>query len=602
MSSQPESKISGIPQQQDAKAEAEGPPSSKLKLKLVTGAYFQKHGRKGNPHKRYVCCSEDLTTVRWGKTPQEAANASNDAFIYSGGIIQVARGCTTAVFKRQNWKDEKQKALSEGVSFSVIHRDRTLDLECETEASCREWVEAFLYLKDHAEKASKPFNVKHVTHVDKNFEWKGANLRSEFELAGLIGEGAFGQVFRAVHKSSKCEMAIKMLFCSDKAMLADIVAEVNILKECRNPSIVNFFGCWGPDEQHRLWILMELCSKGALMSLCKRIDMLPNESQIAYICASVLKALVYLHTSKKIFHRDIKAQNILMTGTGEVKVTDFGISKKIQTLKKPKFEVQSGSPLWMAPEMILGVDCSFKADVWSLGVTAIELAEGEAPHFHLPPFKVMSEIVRGSAPTLRHPELFSKDLNDFISKCVEKEISKRPSAMELLLHPFVRNATDKQVLRPFYDDVYRDAIKTKLTNKSYKQALEELKLFVLSSSASTSSVSSASSPSSLSSSSSSLSDSTSTSTSIAVTLHDDDSHGTTLSVVPAVSSNLPFLRDFEPQSEQTQTITSSTASSSSSQTSASASASISESTSQTPLLPKAPHQPSTSNDCCCSVQ
>jgi serine/threonine protein kinase len=240
---------------------------------------------------------------------------------------------------------------------------QTLDLECDKEGDRDVWVSAFRWLRGYADRASKPFNVKHVTLVNSILVWSGVNLIDAFELRDLLGEGSFGQVYRAVHRASGLEMAIKMVNAENESTAREIAAEVDILKACRHTNIVSYYGCWSDKDERRLWILMELCDRGSITDLIKASDLLPTEQQIAYVLACTLKALTYLHKSRKIFHRDIKGGNILLAADGAVKVTDFGISKKFEGTaagqKAPSaaaggvggaahgaFELPAGSPLW----------------------------------------------------------------------------------------------------------------------------------------------------------------------------------------------------------------------------------------------------------------
>lgn len=152
--------------------------------------------------------------------------------------------------------------------------------------------------------------------------------------------------------------------------------------------------------------------------------------------------MTYLH-EQNIIHRDVRASNILLTNEGEVKLSDFGLSCRLST-NLGKRSTAIGSPSWMAPEVVTGGDGAYgnRADVWSLGVTAIELADGKAPFQEMHPTRALFQIVRNPPPTLHRPSLWSNNLNDFISECLEKNPEHRPYCMELIEHPFIETVPE----------------------------------------------------------------------------------------------------------------------------------------------------------------
>jgi len=187
-----------------------------------------------------------------------------------------------------------------------------------------------------------------------------------------------------------------------------------------------------------------------------------SEPQAQYILSCTLRALVYLH-SRNIVHRDIKASNVLITKAGEVKLADFGVSKQVIEhspvgttsdskgshviyASSAQASVLCGSPLWMAPETILGAQ-SMAADIWALGITACEISEGEPPRTDLAVEDLLRTIVTGPSPGLNFA-FWSQSFRDFIANCLIKEESKRPTALQLCEHPFIRGAPQKRVLVP----------------------------------------------------------------------------------------------------------------------------------------------------------
>ncbi|KAL3772024.1 hypothetical protein ACHAWU_008046 [Discostella pseudostelligera] len=276
---------------------------------------------------------------------------------------------------------------------------------------------------------------------------------AEFELNKLLGEGSFGQVFRAIHKPTGAIVAVKVVPHQDgvgngnvEGGAADkIMGEIDILAKCNSPYIVGYFECFVKPpkkkmDPYEMWIVMEFCDGGSVSDLIEasggRGSFAMPEECIRAACAGIVLGLEYLH-KKEICHRDIKCGNVLLTNDGHVKLADFGVSAELtNTINKRKTVV--GSPYWIAPEVIKESHYDGRADVWSLGITAIEMAEGAPPHSNLNPLRAIFLIPSKPAPTLADPDDWSPEMLDFIRCCCKKDPSERSDSALLTSHPFVR--------------------------------------------------------------------------------------------------------------------------------------------------------------------
>ena len=267
-----------------------------------------------------------------------------------------------------------------------------------------------------------------------------------FILEEEIASGSFGNVYNGRHYKSGVHYAVKIITPEEDEVLEDFLVEISILKKCSHVNIVGFAGAWqkGPE----LFIAMELCEGGAVSDIFSICEEGLTEDQIALITRETLKGLEYLH-SKLIIHRDLKGANILLTNSGDVKLIDFGVSAE---LKSPddKRNTLIGTPYWMAPEVIANktgnVPYEFKSDMWSLGITLIELAEMNPPLHQIHPMKALMMIPMRDSPFFESPDKWGKDFRDFVTICLNKDPKKRKTAVEMLSHPFSVNVKPKQVL------------------------------------------------------------------------------------------------------------------------------------------------------------
>jgi len=288
---------------------------------------------------------------------------------------------------------------------------------------------------------SSPISVSHGLHIDKNLEWSGPEAANQFAFEEKLGEGSFGAVYRATHKSAKMEFAIKTIPIQENDELGDIEQEITILKKCSSPNIVSYYGCFRNGKD--FWIIMDYCVHGSLRDILDHMDNPLEEPTIASIMMGSLAGLAYLH-GKNIIHRDIKAANILIDGNGTAKLADFGVSKQMANTWA---NTLVGTPLWMAPEVAKMQQYSLSADIWSIGITALELAQFYPPYADVTPMKALILITRNPPPKLN--DGFSAEFNDFVNSCLHKRPGERPDAPTLLKHPFIVKSPDiKEAMKP----------------------------------------------------------------------------------------------------------------------------------------------------------
>ncbi|KAF9420457.1 hypothetical protein BGZ94_009123 [Podila epigama] len=272
----------------------------------------------------------------------------------------------------------------------------------------------------------------------------------EYTLLEKIGTGSFGTVYKAIHNVSKEVVAIKQINLEDSEEdISEIQQEIALLSQCDSEYITKYYGSCV--KGFKLWIVMEYLAGGSCLDLLKPGPF--SEDHVAIVLRELLLGLEYLHAEGKI-HRDIKAANVLLSGAGDVKLADFGVAAQLSH-QKSKRNTFVGTPFWMAPEVIRQAGYDSKADIWSLGITAIELARGEPPLAEYHPMRVLFLIPKAKPPSLEGD--FSRAFKDFVELCLIKNPKDRPTAQDLLKHRFIKMAKRKADLQELVEryDVWK---------------------------------------------------------------------------------------------------------------------------------------------------
>ncbi|CAF1295720.1 unnamed protein product [Rotaria magnacalcarata] len=274
-----------------------------------------------------------------------------------------------------------------------------------------------------------------------------------FELIEVVGNGTYGQVYKGRHTKTGQLAAIKVMDVTEDEE-EEIKLEVNVLKKYSNHrNIAMYYGAFinkslpGRNEHDQLWLVMEYCGAGSITDLVKssKGNSL-KEEWISFISKEILNGLNHLHLNK-IIHRDIKGQNVLLTENAEVKLVDFGVSAQLdRTIGRRNTFI--GTPYWMAPEVIAcdenpQATYDNRSDIWSLGITAIEMAEGQPPLCEMHPMRALFLIPRNVAPRLKSK--WSKKFHNFVESCLIKDYLIRPNCEQLLKHSFIRDCQEKQI-------------------------------------------------------------------------------------------------------------------------------------------------------------
>eukprot|EP00936_MAST-01D_sp_MAST-1D-sp1_P001983 g1983.t1 len=251
----------------------------------------------------------------------------------------------------------------------------------------------------------------------------GENPEDIFDIIDKIGEGSYGSVHKARNKRTQRIVAVKVLVVDNDGG-DELQREIEILKQCSHSCIVSYYGQYVTARE--IWIEMEYCSAGSVTDLIQATQQPLPEKLIAAICSFVLEGLQYLHNTE-IIHRDVKAGNILLTEDGMAKLADFGVSAQVTSTMSKRMTV-IGTPFWMAPEVIQETRYDGKADVWSTGITAIEMAQREPPHADIHPMRAIFMIPSKPSPVLEEHDKWTESFHEFLRRCLVKKPDGRATA------------------------------------------------------------------------------------------------------------------------------------------------------------------------------
>lgn len=274
--------------------------------------------------------------------------------------------------------------------------------------------------------------------------------RDVFGSMTKIGQGASGSVFVAEKKEGGGKVALKKVKPENKTESDALAIEIKMMCCTRHPNIIKCFETY--NFANHMWIAMEYMDGGCLTDVLEnyqRLRRTMGEAEIAYILREVLLGLKFMHGMRRL-HRDIKSDNVLVGKDGRVKLADFGFCAEL-TEERAKRTTCVGTPYWMAPELIRQNEYDYKVDLWSVGILALECAEWEPPYMDEKPLRAMFLITTKPPPVLKDRNRWSPEFNDFLARCLVLNPARRASATQLLSHPFLKKASDRETLSASFE-------------------------------------------------------------------------------------------------------------------------------------------------------
>ena len=384
----------------------------------------------------------ELTKLNIDLDKKHSKKQKNEALIQQYRNIMQQDAKSRSVPESLPSTDRQQQELRDAYSSGkqdVVNQQSSMSSSSSSASSLPEMMGPDEFLqrwKAHLQQQKRDFEIL-VGMIGRKMEPKHI-----FADVKKIGQGAMGYVYRGTIVKTRTAVAIKTA-SENHPDIQDVLMEINIMRACKHPNIARFIDVF--NYKSSLWICMEYCDGGCLRSLLHYHKKF-NEDIVAIIVRELVKGLHYLHSAHRI-HRDLKTENVLLTAFGEVKLADFGLSCQL-TETRPRRRSVVGTPCWMAPEIVTGCEYGCEVDVWSLGVTCIEMHEGEPPYLRLPPMQTMGVIARGQLPPLQDIQGKTPLFKNFIGRCVMPDRRQRSNVQELLQHPFLQRNSGVEVLIP----------------------------------------------------------------------------------------------------------------------------------------------------------
>lgn len=260
----------------------------------------------------------------------------------------------------------------------------------------------------------------------------GGTSKEDYDMKTTVGQGAYGTVYKAIDIRTNKMVAVKVIELENDWL--PLLSEVNMVIDLSHASIVNYYNWFF--YGNCLWLVMEFCDGGSLCDIMETLNRSLDEFEISSIMRGVLESLIYVH-ERKMIHRDIKGGNVLVTSDGLVKLCDFGVSARMDDTMKSKISTRIGSPCFMAPEVVAASGYDTQADIWSLGITALEMLSRHPPRADMGQAQVLKAVIEEPVPVA--PEKATPEFKAFVERMLIKDPTKRATAVQLMNDPFIAN-------------------------------------------------------------------------------------------------------------------------------------------------------------------